>query len=178
MAQNSLTAEFDGVGQDIDGAELDRIELALSAPVLFWAKSTGRFVNADGQRQLVRWSMRHVPEHFVDHAMLAKLGPDFLAQDLKQRVTQGPLSWRLVATLAQPSDPSNDATKVWPADRQHVDIGTLTVRQAQDEADGPCRDYNYPTILPVGIEVSDDPLLAARLLCLCEVVRSAYRGEC
>jgi NAD(P)-dependent dehydrogenase (short-subunit alcohol dehydrogenase family) len=46
----------------------------------------------------------------------------------------------LVATLAQPGDPSNDATKVSPADREHVDIGTLIVRQAQDEADGPCRD--------------------------------------
>jgi catalase len=123
-----------------------------------------RFVNANGQSQLVRWSMQHTaPEHFVDHRTLEKLGPDFLAQDLKQRLAQGPLSWHLVATLAQPGDPSNDATKVWPADREHVDIGTLIVRQAQDEADGPCRDYNYdPTILPVGIEVSDDPLLAAR----------------
>jgi hypothetical protein len=66
-------------------------------------------------------------------------------------------------TLAKPGDPSNDATKVWPADREHVDIGTLIVRQAEDEANGPCRDYNYdPTILPVGIEVSDDPLLPAR----------------
>lgn len=123
-----------------------------------------RFVNANGQSQLVRWSMLHTaPEHVVDHAALAKLGPDFLAQDLKQRLAQGPLSWRLVVTLAQPGDPTNDATKVWPADREQVDIGTLIVRQAQDEADGPCRDYNYdPTILPVGIEVSDDPLLPAR----------------
>jgi catalase len=66
-------------------------------------------------------------------------------------------------TLAKPGDPSNDATKVWPDDREHIDIGTLIVRQAQDEADGPCRDYNYdPTVLPVGIEVPDDPLLPAR----------------
>jgi catalase len=52
---------------------------------------------------------------------------------------------------------------VWPADQEHVDIGTLIIRQAQDEADGPCRDYNYdPAVLPVGIEVSDDSLLAPR----------------
>ena len=123
-----------------------------------------QYVNANGQSELVRWSMEHTaPEHVVDHAALAKLGPDFLSQDLKQRLAQGPLSWRLVVTLAKPGDPSNDATKVWPADREHVDIGTLVVRQAQDEADGPCRDYNYdPTILPIGIEVSDDPLLPAR----------------
>jgi catalase len=123
-----------------------------------------RFVNANGQSQFVRWSMEHTaPDHLVDHATLAKLGPDFLWQDLKQRLAQGPLSWRLVATLAKPGDPSNDATKVWPADREHVEIGTLIVRQAQDEVNGPCWNYNYdPTILPVGIEVSDDPLLPAR----------------
>jgi len=35
--------------------------------------------------------------------------------------------------------------------------------KAEAEADGPCRDFNYdPTILPSGIAVSDDPLLAAR----------------
>ena len=61
--------------------------------------------------------------------------------------------------MAQPRDPSNDATKVWPADREHVDIGTLIVRQTQDEADGSCRDYNYdPTVLPIGIEVSDEEI--------------------
>jgi hypothetical protein len=37
-----------------------------------------RFVNANGQSQLGRWSMEHTaPEHFVDHAALAKLGRIF-----------------------------------------------------------------------------------------------------
>lgn len=68
-----------------------------------------------------------------------------------------------MVTLAAPGDPSNDATQAWPPDRKQIEVGTLTVQRAEDEADGPCRDYNYdPTILPVGIEPSDDPLLAAR----------------
>ncbi len=42
-------------------------------------------------------------------------------------------------------------------------IASVIGGRAEDEADGPCRDYNYdPTILPAGIEPSDDPLLAAR----------------
>jgi catalase len=94
---------------------------------------------------------------------LKPLGPDFLENDLKQKLARGPLVWRLVVTLAARGDPSNDATRAWPPDRKQIEVGTLTVRRAEDEADGPCRDYNYdPTILPVGIEVSDDPLLAAR----------------
>jgi catalase len=69
----------------------------------------------------------------------------------------------LEVTLAAAGDPTNDATKAWPAEREHVDVGALVVQQAQHEADGPCRDFNYdPLILPVGIEPSDDPLLPAR----------------
>lgn len=113
---------------------------------------------------LVRWAMESTTApHEVPAESLAGLGPDFLEQDLKQRLTQGRLSWHLVVTLAAPGDPSNDATKAWPANRERVDVGTLTIDRAEDEADGPCRDYNYdPTVLPAGIEPSDDPLLAAR----------------
>jgi catalase len=123
-----------------------------------------RFIDAAGHSHLVRWSMETTtPTHEVPQGSLTGLGPDFLEQDLKQRLAHGPLTWHLMVTLAAPGDPSNDATKAWPADREHVDAGTLTIRQAEDEADGPCRDFNYdPTILPAGIEPSDDPLLAAR----------------
>jgi len=151
-----------------------------SAPFAEWAKSAPwttsyadqtysslnafRFVDAAGRSHLVRWSMQAtVPPHDVPQAALAGLGHDFLEADLKQRLAQGLLRWHLVVTLAAFGDPSNDATKAWPADRQHVDVGTLVIQRAEDEADGPCRDYNYdPTILPVGIQPPHDPLLAAR----------------
>lgn len=123
-----------------------------------------RFVDAAGRRRTVRWSMvATVPPQPVAHDALARLGPDFLAPDLKQRLARGPLSWRMVVTVANPGDPSNDSTRAWPEDRRRVEVGTLVVRQAEDEADGPCRDLNYdPLILPAGVEPSDDPLLPAR----------------
>jgi len=146
-------------------------EWAKTAPwTTSWADQTYNSLNAfwlvdsGGTGRLVRWSMQTaLTPAFVAHDELAKRGPDFLEQDLKQRLAQGPLYWRFVVTLAKPGDPSNEATKAWPADREQIDLGNLVVAQAQNEADGPCRDYNYdPTILPAGISVSDDPLLAAR----------------
>lgn len=123
-----------------------------------------RFIDATGKNQLVRWSMQAtIPQTPVPSTALAALGPNFLEPDLLQRLTRGPLQWHLVVTFAAPGDPSNDATKAWPADRPQVDVGTLIVQKAEAEADGPCRDFNYdPTILPAGIKVSDDPLLSAR----------------
>jgi catalase len=123
-----------------------------------------RFVDAHGVAREVRWSMQpEQPPLEVPPSELAKRGPDFLEQDLAQRLAQGELRWHLEVTLAAAGDPTNDATKAWPAEREHVDVGALVVQQAQHEADGPCRDFNYdPLILPVGIEPSDDPLLPAR----------------
>ena len=123
-----------------------------------------RFIDAGRTSRLVRWLMEPTaPPTPVPHAALASMGPDFLEHDLIRRLADGPLTWHLVVTFAEPGDPSNDATKAWPPDRKRVDVGTLTVQKAQAEADGPCRDFNYdPTILPTGIAVSDDPLLAAR----------------
>jgi catalase len=123
-----------------------------------------RLVNAAGERQSVRWSMvSTVPSRPVPKADLPALGPNYLERDLKQRLGQGELQWHLVVTLAEPGDPTADATRQWPADRRTIDVGTLVVEQAEDEAAGPCRDYNYdPMVLPAGIEPSDDPLLPAR----------------
>ena len=123
-----------------------------------------RFIDAAGASHLVRWSMEPaVSPTPVPHEALASMGPDFLEHDLVRRLSKGPLTWHLMVTFAEPGDPSNDATKAWPSDRKRVDVGTLTVRKGEAEADGPCRDLNYdPTILPSGIAVSDDPLLAAR----------------
>jgi catalase len=123
-----------------------------------------RFIDARGEKHTVRWSMEPTATPSpIPKASLATLGPQFLHDDLVRRLSSGPLTWRLVVTLAEPGDPSADATRAWPADRKHVDVGTLVVQRAEDEAAGPCRDINYdPTILPHGIVVSDDPLLPAR----------------
>jgi catalase len=123
-----------------------------------------RFVDAGGNSHLVRWSMEPtVPPTPISHDALAKLEPNFLEQDLTARLAQGALTWHFIVMLATPDDSSNDATKAWPSNRQEIDAGTLSVQKAEAEADGPCRDINYdPTILPKGIAVSDDPLLAAR----------------
>jgi catalase len=122
------------------------------------------FVDSTGRSHLVRWSMQPtVPANPVPQSSLLALGRDFLDGDLAERLARGPLRWHLIVTVAEPSDPSSNATLAWPADRRRLDVGTLVVQRAQRESDGACRDYNYdPTILPVGIRPSPDPLLAAR----------------
>jgi catalase len=121
-----------------------------------------RFANAAGHIRPVRWSM--VPE--APYAPLDARGKhdqDFLASDLMHQLELGSLRWHLIVTVAAPGDKTDDATALWPDDRQHVDAGTLVLARESPQSDGSCRDLTFdPTVLPNGISPSDDPLLAAR----------------
>jgi catalase len=122
------------------------------------------FTATSGGEHAVRWSLVPAAQPVaVAPADLAKRGPDFLEQDITERVHGGPQRWTMVVTVANPGDPTDDPTKAWPTDRRSVEVGTLIVQQIEAEADGPCRDINFdPTVLPPGIRTSDDPFPAAR----------------
>lgn len=122
------------------------------------------FVNSGNHRHTVRWALlpavQPVP---VTADALKGEPPDFLEQDIRQRVAAGALQFPLAVTVAAPQDPTSDPSKAWPAARQTITVGTLIVRQIEAERDGPCRDVVFdPTLLPKGIELSDDPFPAAR----------------
>ncbi|MEE3627135.1 catalase family peroxidase [Nitrospirillum sp. BR 11752] len=123
-----------------------------------------RFTNDQGQTRLVRWIFTpEAPFGELDKTTLASLPRDFLFDEVAGRLAQGPLVWHLSIILPNAGDPTDDATKPWPDDRQRVEVGTLTIDRAVTEDEGPCRDVNFdPTILPAGVAPSDDPLLAAR----------------
>jgi catalase len=122
------------------------------------------FVDNSGAEHAARWSLLpKVPPVQVSPDDLAKRGPDFLEQEITERVRGGPQHWTMVVTVANPGDSTADPSKAWPEDRRTVEVGTLTVQQIEAERDGPCRDINFdPTVLPTGIRTSDDPFPAAR----------------
>lgn len=123
------------------------------------------FTDAKGGERAVRWSLLPTAQIIpISQAELDKRGPDFLEQEIVERVrTAGPQRWTMVTTVADPGDPTADPSKAWPEGRRTVQVGTLVVQRIEQERDGPCRDINFdPTVLPKGIRVSDDPFPAAR----------------
>lgn len=123
-----------------------------------------RFITSDGKVHHVRWSM--LPQAaFVAMSpeQRAAADPDFLREDLHQRLAQGPLRWTMQVTVAQPGDPIVDPSQPWPEDRRHLDVGTVVIESSTPQTTGACRDINYdPLVLPTGVQGSDDPILAAR----------------
>jgi catalase len=121
------------------------------------------FVNASGARQAVRYQM--VPERIVhlEPAEAAKKAPDFLIDELQERLKSGPVKFRLKAQLAAQGDPTADATKPWPDDRKLVDLGELTIDKAVANSLEAQKPLGFlPGLLTDGIEESDDPLIDVR----------------
>lgn len=113
---------------------------------------------------MVRWSLLPAAQPVpISQDDLAKRGPNFLEQEIAERVGRGPQQWTMAVTVANPGDPVADPSKAWPENRRTVAVGTLIVQHVEAEPDGPCRDINFdPTILPTGIRTSADPFPAAR----------------
>jgi catalase len=120
------------------------------------------FTNSAGAAVPVRWSV--VPQDAGGPgAPATSMGRDYLFDELIRTVAQRPLKWRLVLTVGEPGDPTNDATKPWPQSRRSIDAGIITISAVQTEDAGNARDINFdPLVLPDGITASDDPLPAAR----------------
>src|ERR1700716_4185951 len=123
-----------------------------------------RFINAAGASVPVRWSTVPVQPFAGESAAPSAAGDrNSLFDDLIAQIAQHPQQWRLIVTIGQADDPTNDATLPWPAGRRQIDAGTVTIDQAASEDSGRCTAVNYdPLVLPSGIEPSDDPLLSAR----------------
>jgi catalase len=126
----------------------------------FNALNAFRFTNAAGATVPVRWSA--IPQQATD-VTASPPAKDYLFDALIRTLARTPLNWRLVLTVGEPGDPTNDATKPWPAARRTIDAGTITISAVQTEEAGNARDVNFdPLVLPDGIAPSDDPLLTAR----------------
>jgi catalase len=138
-----------------------------SPPSPGFADSTFRGLNAfiatnhSGVSVPIRWAA--TPVDTCAKTVSGTGGDDCLFDALIARVRRGPVRWRLMVTVAEPDDPTHDATLAWPAQRRTIEAGVITIDQVHTESEGNARDVNFdPLVLPDGLDPSDDPLPRAR----------------
>ncbi len=121
------------------------------------------FVNKAGARQAIRYQM--IPDKVVhlDKAEAAKKAPDFLMDELPQRLKQGPVTFHFKAQLAAAGDSTKDPAKAWPDDRKVVELGVLTLDKAVADSNEAQKKLLFlPGQLTDGVEPSDDPMIDVR----------------
>ena len=112
----------------------------------------------------VRWriepeaGIEHLPEDEIDRAT-----PDYLQDEIRERLEGGPVRFRLLARLGEEGDPVDDPTAAWPDEREAVEMGTieLTGLDTSREQDGDVLVFD-PTRVTDGIELSADEILNFR----------------
>jgi catalase len=132
------------------------------AKEIYYGVTAMQFTNSEGVVTFGRY--RIVPDAGVGHldaeSVKAK-GPDFLFDELTQRIAEGPVSYEIFVQIANDGDISDDATVHWPEDRTLMPFGrlVLTTVIAADEQ----KKIIFDPIPRVdGIEPSADPLLELR----------------
>ncbi len=123
-----------------------------------------RFINAEGASRYGRYQITPVAgvESLTPEEAAAK-GPNYLFDELAERVASGPIEFKIAVQLANEGDEVNDATIHWPADREVLEIGTLSLTEPVPNDPTSQKHIIFDPIPRVdGIEPSDDPLLELR----------------
>lgn len=120
-------------------------------------------VDAAGNRQAYRYRWLPVAgEEGMTREEHKLYPPQYLVSEIKQRIASGPVAWDLVFQLAEPGDPTDDLTRHWPDSRPLVTVGRLVLdRVHEDQAAVDALVFD-PTVVPPGIELSNDPVLHFR----------------
>ena len=130
----------------------------------FFAVSAINFTAANGISRFGRY--RILPEagnQYLDAAGAASKGPDFLFDEIRQRIAKGPVKFQIVVQLAEPGDVTDDATVRWPEGRTHLKFGELVLKSVVSDSDAEKRRIIFDPIPRVdGIEASGDPLFQQR----------------
>jgi catalase len=140
-----------------------------------------RFVNDGGEQCFVRYHWEpELGEATIPDAEAKELGPDYLQEDLAERLSGGPAGFVLSVQIADGDDPIDDPTAAWPEARERVTLGRLEISGLafDREQDGDVLVFD-PTRVTDGIECSDDPILSFRSHAYAESVyrRSGVRRE-
>ena len=130
----------------------------------FFSNDAFIFVNDKGVKQAGRYKLFPVAgQRNLSEADAKAKSANYLSEELKTRLSSGPISYRMIAQLANPGDPTNDPSLVWPDDRKTVELGTITIASVNADSDAAQKTLVFfPTNLTDGIELSDDPFPSLR----------------
>jgi catalase len=130
----------------------------------YYAIHAFRWVNAESESQYVRYTwLPEAGDATISLREAKEAGPDYLREEMGERLVRGPVRFTLELQLAAPGDPTDDPRAGWPKERQTVAAGTLEITELEPspEQGGEIVVFD-PMRLTDGIEPSDDPILRYR----------------
>jgi catalase len=130
----------------------------------FFAVSAFKFANADGISRYGRYRILPVAgNEYLDDTEAAARSPNFLFDEIRERVAKEPVRFRVSVQLAKDGDILDDATIRWPEERRQLAFGEISLdRIAPNNASEQQQIIFDPIPRVDGIEPSADPLFEPR----------------
>jgi catalase len=130
----------------------------------YFAVSAFLFTNADGVRRYGRYRVLPAAgNEYLDSAGAAARSPNFLFDEIKERVAKEPVRFRIEVQLAVDGDIVDDATVRWPESRPRLNLGDIALTTVVPDNAEAQRHIIFDPIPRVdGIETSSDPLFEPR----------------
>jgi catalase len=130
----------------------------------FYAVSAFKFTSADGTTRFGRY--RILPElgnEYLDNSAATAKEPNFLFDEITDRIAKGPLQFRIMVQFAEDGDTTDDATVRWPETRRQMKFGDIALDSPVSNGESEERHIIFDPIPRVdGIEPSADPLFDPR----------------
>ena len=130
----------------------------------FYSVSAYKFTNNEGVSKFGRY--RVVPQdgnEYLEPSVAAKQNPNFLFDEIRDRIARGPVKMRILVQVASDNDVVDDATVHWPDQRPLVGFGTIELNGLVRDEEAAQRQIIFDPLPRVdGIEPSADPLLDER----------------
>lgn len=129
----------------------------------YYGVNTFKFINAKGHATLGRYQFIPVAgNHNLTEDLAAKAAPNYLSDEIRQRVQNAPVKFKLVVQIAAKGDKTDDPSITWPDSRSKVELGTLEITRVVVDSDAAQKKLLFmPNALTPGIEVGD-PMINAR----------------
>jgi len=89
------------------------------------------------------------------------MGPDYLIDEIGDRVRRGPVKFKFMLQGAEKGDKIDDPSIAWPDSRKKVELGTIAITKPTTESHTADKLLFLPGAVVSGIEAAD-PMIAAR----------------
>jgi catalase len=130
----------------------------------FFAVSAFKFTNAEGISRYGRYRILPAAGNkYLGEAEATARSPNFLFDEIKDRVAREPVRFRVSVQLAEDGDITDDATVRWPEERRQLAFGEISLDQIAPNNTSEQQHIIFDPIPRVdGIEASADPLFEPR----------------
>jgi catalase len=130
------------------------------ATLPYYAVHAYKWIAPDDSHRFVRCRWEPAAgDQRISPAAAKSAGADYLSDELRKRLADGPVHFDLHVQIAEPADNTADPSAQWPASRRDGVAGRVELTETAPENGVLVFD---PTSIVDGIELSDDPVLRFR----------------